>query len=121
MRELKITPGEWHVDGFNLTAVIAKKEGDKYYEHVCNCNFGYHSNPQDFELNKENAKLIAAAPTMLKALCDTYLDLLNNMPKDWRYTTDGQFRLSSLRSTIAQATGQSDKEVQEYFEELALN
>lgn len=68
MKDIKRTPGTWHVDGFNLTAVIAKKEGDRHYEHVCSCNFGYYSNKSDFELNKANARLIAAAPELLEAL-----------------------------------------------------
>lgn len=77
MEDIKRTPGTWHVDGFNLTSVIAKKEGDRHYEHVCSCNFGYHSNESDFELNKANARLIAAAPELLDA-CQKFIELFQD-------------------------------------------
>lgn len=77
----KHTPGPWHVDGHNLTAVIASetKQGLTQdwttYQHVCDCNYGCTDREKHFEMNKANAKLIAAAPTMLQLI-----EAINNHP-----------------------------------------
>lgn len=66
MSETQPTQGDWTVDGFNTTSVIAKQENGSY-KHVCRCNYG--SNPGEFlDINKANARLIAAAPDLLAAL-----------------------------------------------------
>lgn len=72
------TQGNWHVDGFNVTSVISKRE-DGGYDHVCFCNNRGIDSRDNFELNKSNAKLIAAAPDLLAA-CKMALDILKEIP-----------------------------------------
>lgn len=68
---MKHTQGKWVVDGHNLTAVIAEQNSDSNhptYTHICDCNYGYAEPLKHLEINKANAKLIAAAPALLEAL-----------------------------------------------------
>jgi len=73
--KMKHTEGRWHIDGHNLTAVIAEQNAfTSYttYQHVCTCDYGYADPLKYLELNKANARLIAKAPEMIeliKAFC----------------------------------------------------
>lgn len=62
------TPGPWEIDGFDITSVIVK-EGN-YWKHVARCDYGYSKPESNFEVNKANAKLIAASPDLLHSLTE---------------------------------------------------
>lgn len=67
----KTTEGIWHVDGFNLTAVISEQNSETNhpsYKHICDCNYGFTNPEKHFEENKANAKLISASPELLHNL-----------------------------------------------------
>lgn len=67
---MSYTKGPWHVDGFNLTAVI-KNEGSEtwpQWKHICNCDYGYASPEKYFEENKANAIIISTAPEAIDLL-----------------------------------------------------
>jgi hypothetical protein len=64
--EHKHTLGPWHINGSEIEALVIPEESDTYFGPVCVVDSGWTD-----ETNKANAKLIAAAPDLLKAL--TYI------------------------------------------------
>lgn len=61
------TPGPWHVDGWNLAAVIFE-EKPKVYKRICLCDYARQNSNAVLQQDIANAKLIAAAPELLEAL-----------------------------------------------------
>lgn len=90
----KHTPGPWHVDGFNLTAVI-HQIGHTRWETLCDCS----TKGKDIEERKANAKLIAAAPDLLEAAIHAVkaLEKLNS-------GDDGYQAMIELEQAIKRAT-----------------
>lgn len=70
----KFTDGDWHVDGWNITAVIIGRPDDRYISkigYVCVFNDegnGRNGDEIKFEERCANARLIASAPKMFKML-----------------------------------------------------
>lgn len=64
----QFTPGKWEVYGHNLRQVIVDN-GSGGYDPICKCegNF-YVTKENNFQCDKANAQLIAAAPGMYEAL-----------------------------------------------------
>lgn len=69
-----------------------------------------------------NARLIAAAPELLRAAESAY-QVLANIFHEWpgRHTMAGQGLLVNLRDGIAKATGKSDREVQDGVKHINQN
>ncbi|MFV7455446.1 hypothetical protein ACNPMX_11735 [Stenotrophomonas maltophilia] len=68
------------------------------------------------EVSEDDARLIAAAPTGLDAAVFVYERLLSHPVDSWRIGANGQQSLCVLRDFIADATGQTEQEVQEFYE-----
>lgn len=62
-----ITPGDWHVDGYDNTSVISKIS-EYHYKHICKCNYGYEKPDENIRLNQANARFIASSPEMFQLL-----------------------------------------------------
>lgn len=67
-------------------------------------------------MEAEHARLIAAAPELLKAASDAYSRLLSLGQYEGRCTIKGQAELASLVDAIATATGRTPQDVQDEFE-----
>lgn len=80
-------------------------------------NAGWQPIPE--EMNLANARLIAAAPTGLAVAESTYLALLK-MSHDSLWRTFNQKVYCDLRDFIADATGRDGEEVQNEFEQRAM-
>lgn len=75
----------------------------------------------DFNVGSEaDARLIAAAPSLLEAASNAYARLLSLGDYAGRCTMKGQTELASLVEAIAKATGRENQEVQEEFEEREI-
>jgi hypothetical protein len=107
MNNLKHTPGSWHVDGHNLTAVISKIN-EHHYKHICTCDYGYSHPEEHFELNKANAKLIAAAPELLEA-CQLMLKAIDAAPAEWIMTEEVNSAMIHIQRAVFIATDQQQQ------------
>lgn len=112
------TPGPWKARGSrnsNDFGIIAQDQvSDGGWAVVAEC-FSDIRKPGEDALHEAaaNARLIAAAPELLKELIREYYalsDIFNNWPG--RDTTDGQVRLCRLRDLIAKATSLDAEQVQ---------
>lgn len=102
----KHTQGPWSVDGHDLTSVIAG--GPNHWRHIARCEFGYQAHHEPyFEMDKANARLIAAAPELLEAL----EDIIENCyfeKKDTNSTRNiNEFR-AKARAVIAKARREAE-------------
>jgi hypothetical protein len=61
---------KWSVDGYDLTSIIEEQNDGYSWKHVCRCDYGYAEPEKHFDLNKKNAKIIAASLDMLNALIE---------------------------------------------------
>lgn len=101
---MKHTEGRWHVDGHNLTAVIAEQNAFTAYptyQHICDCNYGYADPLKHLELNKANARLISKSPEMFKLL----KAFLSAHPNDGRW--DYQACMDKARQIVAELDGRN--------------
>jgi len=104
MRDLKSTPGPWKVN-----PLYSKVETDSLI--ICTNDVNAGNEEFDYETWKANAKLIAAAPDLLKACinalaCIDHIgDILNEMdvvePETEEFTTP---LIESIREAIKRAT-----------------
>lgn len=66
---------------------------------------------------EDAARLLAAAPEGLSVAEFVYQALLRHPADGWRTSADGQHSLCVLRAFIASATGKSERDVQEFYED----
>lgn len=96
---------EWHVDGYNVTAII-EKVNSVGWRHIATCDYGNNNNEAHFKLNKQNAEKIAMLPGIIyeileirdrqRAGCDISSDLRNLFKLAEKY--DSYPNLNSLIS-----------------------
>lgn len=124
-KQLKHTPSPWIFDIEDMNVYNAVGSG------ICNVfrrakvvGTDDVEKPGKSIETQTNAKLIAAAPEMLRSICITYLTLLvkfaygqNDFCTSARISLDGT--LADLRNKISIATGLEGKYVQEWFESKA--
>jgi hypothetical protein len=63
-----ITTGNWMVDPENPLSVISEQIPGNTYQHICTCDYGFDNPAKYLDLNRANARLIALAPALFKAL-----------------------------------------------------
>ena len=93
------TPGPWKVNDINPDAVHAVNGGQRVAlckPTGCVCHT---------EQDRANARLIAAAPSLLEALTECYKSLLSHYTDGHVYTLDAK-RLDDALAAINLATGQ---------------
>lgn len=103
MKEFKGTNGEWFVSGDMDNIWIHTGKFVETSTGIANVKC-YDNQIPRYEESKHNAKLIAAAPELLKATQLVY-DMLSPITNQWegRNTEAGQYVLSFLESAINKA------------------
>lgn len=66
-----------------------------------------------------NAILISKSPLLLETIIYSYLELLVNMPMEYRCTTSGQLLLAQLITSLEFLFDGNYEETQDYFEDLS--
>ena len=120
-KELQHTPGTWRPQGIT---VLAPGHGWKGVEVCKATSLDILSNRtvnNEDAVTPANVTLIAAAPTMLRTLCRTYLTMLvkfrygqNSTVNSVRISMDAT--LSDLRNAICNSTRLDGQHVQDTFE-----
>lgn len=108
MEKLKHTPGPWVTYDDDITQVIAS---DKDRTLRMGCVF---HDSKNLDVVQANARLIAAAPDMLKALVNEYrgICLTSNCPSDEPCYGEPKGRCGEeMRIAIERATGMTIEEV----------
>jgi hypothetical protein len=115
MEKFKHTKGKWSVAGGDEAIVFNDVSDDPCRNFtIAKCD--------NSGINKEeafyNAKLISASPEGLQVSIKTYVAMLHAPHDSWRILNQDIY--CSLRDYIARATGTEIKEIQEFYERVAL-
>ena len=98
---------------------IINKDGSITPRNNKGCMIAQICSANNNDSEKEaNGNLIVSAPDMLETIIRSYLELLMNMPLEYRCTTNGQILLVNLRSSLEFLFNGHSQETQEFFEDL---
>ena len=118
MSAAKHTPGPWEWQTSNSWRRLGSVRGDGDVMSPCVQRDGHPDVTfKNGGVDGPDARLIAAAPAMVKALETAYLALLQHPLDLWRI--QNQPLLCTLRDTLAECTGQSGEDVQNEYEARA--
>lgn len=108
--EFKHTPGPWQEHKFGEAVYTNKKR-------VCVTSTQRTTASEE---DKANAKLIAASPSMLQTILDTYIALQMQANRDVLFACHTDGTRASLRNQISVATGVDCRVIQEHVEQLCM-
>lgn len=109
----QFTNGTWEIDGNSIFPT------GKSYSIAIASNISPVDSKHKPNVERDaNLKLIASAPLGLQVAIKTYVALLQTPSELWRIRNQEIY--CELRDFISQATGYTSREVQEFYEEVAV-